>query len=94
MTHKKRSPQEWQHLIQQQQSSSLSIADFCRQHALNPSTFYLQRKKLNALTLTPAATNDWLPFAHHEPSNQVVARQWEIELKLPNGVVLNMSTQG
>jgi transposase-like protein len=60
MTHKRRSPQEWQHLIQTQQTSGLSIADFCRQHSLNPSTFYLQRKKLTELTLTPASDN-WLP---------------------------------
>ncbi|WP_340679612.1 IS66 family insertion sequence element accessory protein TnpB [Paraglaciecola sp.] len=90
MTNKRRTPQEWQHIIEAQQASDFTIAEFCQQHALNPSTFYLQRKKLAALSLPPS-NSDWLPFenqVHHEQ----VSRQWQIVLTLPNGVVLNMST--
>ena len=92
MTNKRRNPQEWQQIIEAQQASNLTIAEFCQQHALNPSTFYLQRKKITELSLEPS-NSDWLPFenqVHHEQ----VSRQWQIELKLPNGVVLNMSTDG
>jgi len=92
MTQQRRTPQEWHQIIEAQQVSNLSIADFCRQHTLNPSTFYLQRKKVTELAL-PTSTSDWLPFdtqVQHEP----MSRQWQIELKLPNGVVLNMSTDG
>jgi transposase-like protein len=42
MTVKKRSPQEWQQIIEAQQASGQTIATFCQQHKLNPSTFYLQ----------------------------------------------------
>jgi hypothetical protein len=41
----------------------------------------------------PPSINDWMPFEtqmQHEP----ISRQWQIELKLRNGVVLNMSTDG
>jgi transposase-like protein len=92
MTNQRRTPQEWQQIIEAQRVSNLSIADFCRQHGLNLSTFYLQHKKATELALPPS-TNDWMPFdtqVQHEP----MSRQWQIELKLPNGVVLNMSTDG
>jgi hypothetical protein len=92
MTQQRRTPQQWQQIIEAQRVSNLSIADFCRQHILNPSTFYLQLKKVTELALPPSI-NDWMPFEtqmQHEP----ISRQWQIELKLRNGVVLNMSTDG
>lgn len=92
MTNKRRTSQEWQQIIEAQQASDLTIAEFCLQHLLNPSTFYLQRKKITELSLPPS-NSDWLPF-ENQVQHQKVSRQWQIELKLPNGVVLNMSTDG
>ncbi|MEG3768847.1 IS66 family insertion sequence element accessory protein TnpA [Alteromonas sp. 14N.309.X.WAT.G.H12] len=88
----RRSPQKWQQLIDAQEASDMTIAQFCHTHHINQSTFYLQRKKRKDLLL-PQTTEQWLPIdtvASHRADN----RQWQIELTLPNGVVLNMSTDG
>ncbi|WP_395340329.1 IS66 family insertion sequence element accessory protein TnpA [Ningiella sp. W23] len=88
----RRSPQEWQQLIDAQEASDMTIAQFCHRHHITQSTFYLQRKKRQGLSL-PQTTSQWLPIdtmASHQPDT----RQWQIELTLPNGVVLNMSTDG
>lgn len=44
---KRRTNQEWQMLIEQAESSSLSTLAFCKLNELNPSTFYAKRQKLN-----------------------------------------------
>lgn len=88
----RRSAQEWQQLINAQEASDMTIAQFCHTHHINQSTFYLQRKKRQDVLL-PDTSGQWLPIdtiASHRPDT----RQWQIELTLPNGVVLNMSTGG
>ncbi|MFL7038082.1 IS66 family insertion sequence element accessory protein TnpA [Vibrio lentus] len=44
---KRRTNQEWQMLIEQSESSSLSTLAFCKLNELNPSTFYAKRQQLN-----------------------------------------------
>ncbi|CAM4393101.1 IS66 family insertion sequence element accessory protein TnpA [Vibrio agarivorans] len=44
---KRRTNQEWKMLIEQSESSSLSILAFCKLNELNPSTFYAKRQQLN-----------------------------------------------
>ncbi|MDC0603578.1 hypothetical protein OAP14_11285 [Aliiglaciecola sp.] len=41
----RRSPQAWQQLIDAQETSYMTIAQFCHAHNINQPTFYLQRKK-------------------------------------------------
>ncbi|TRX57184.1 IS66 family insertion sequence element accessory protein TnpA [Thalassomonas sp. M1454] len=41
-----RTPEQWQTIIQEQQSSGLTIIDYCRQHQLSMTSFYAVRKKL------------------------------------------------
>ncbi|MCG9677867.1 IS66 family insertion sequence element accessory protein TnpB [Vibrio sp. Isolate24] len=43
---KRHTNQEWQTLIEQSESSSLSTLAFCKLNALNPSTFYAKRQQL------------------------------------------------
>ncbi|ODS10581.1 IS66 family insertion sequence element accessory protein TnpA [Vibrio scophthalmi] len=43
---KRRTNQEWQTLIEQSESSSLSTLAFCKLNKLNPSTFYAKRQQL------------------------------------------------
>jgi hypothetical protein len=88
----RRSPQEWQQLIDAQEASDMTIAQFCHAHNINQSTFYLQRKKRQDISL-PQTSEQWLPI-ETMASRQADTRQWQIELTLPNGVVLNMSTDG
>ncbi|WP_231665226.1 MULTISPECIES: transposase [unclassified Pseudoalteromonas] len=42
-----RSQEQWQSIIKDQQSSGLTIIDYCRQHKLSLTSFYAHRKKLN-----------------------------------------------
>ena len=44
---KRRTNQEWQMLIEQSESSSLSTLAFCKLNELNPSKFYAKRQQLN-----------------------------------------------
>ncbi|WP_395343283.1 IS66 family insertion sequence element accessory protein TnpA [Ningiella sp. W23] len=88
----RRSPQEWQQFIDAQETSDMTIAQFCHAHNINQSTFYLQRKKRQELSL-PQTSPQWLPI-DTMTSRQADTRKWQIELTLPNGVVLNMSTDG
>ncbi len=41
----KHTPQQWQELVQQQKLSSLSAADFCREHNISTNSFYHHRAK-------------------------------------------------
>ena len=44
---KRRTNQEWQALIEQSESSSLSTLAFSKLKEINPSTFYAKRQQLN-----------------------------------------------
>ncbi|MEZ8704089.1 IS66 family insertion sequence element accessory protein TnpB [Vibrio cyclitrophicus] len=43
---KRHTNQEWQTLIEQSESSSVSTLAFCKLNELNPSTFYAKRQQL------------------------------------------------
>ena len=45
-----RSQSQWRSIIEAQQSSNLTIIEFCRVHQLATSTFYAARKKLEPVT--------------------------------------------
>ncbi len=49
---KRRTNQEWQTLIEQSESSSLSTLAFCKLKDINPSTFYAKRQKLNNIEVS------------------------------------------
>jgi putative transposase len=97
MANQQRTPQQWQQIINQQENSGLTISVFCKQRSITLSGFYLWRKRLTTpdvetSTSSPAPssdnTQDWISF----PQNQVPASpQWQIELSLPNGVILPMN---
>jgi len=42
-----RNQEQWQSIIEDQQSSGLTIIDYCRQHKLSLTSFYDHRKKLD-----------------------------------------------
>lgn len=95
-----RTPAQWQQLIEEQKHSGLNITQYCQQHSLTISGFYAWRKRLkiaNNTLATDEVSNDWLkvempvaePVINSEPNSQT----WDIELQLPNGVVLKMQQQ-
>ena len=88
----RRSPQQWQQLIEAQHASALTIEQFCAEHQLTVSNFYLQRKKYREQSVDKGKkVESWLPL-NALMQVQEAERDWHIELKLPNGVVLNMHT--
>lgn len=42
----KRSSKEWQVIIEQQETSGMSVAEYCKQHALNDKYFHARRQSL------------------------------------------------
>ena len=89
----RRTAAQWQQLIQAQETSGLTIQQFCAEHQLTLSNFYLQRKKLQQRDSPVVQNNEaWLPL-NELVQVQQDSRRWQIELTLPNGVVLNMSTE-
>ena len=87
---KRRTNQEWQTLIEQSESSSLSTLVFCKLNELNPSTFYAKRQQLNK-------TNVSLGFVRTEVVEKTTKYQAQIatanitllindiELSIPQG---------
>ncbi|NOH36179.1 IS66 family insertion sequence element accessory protein TnpA [Vibrio chagasii] len=49
---KRRTNQEWQTLIEQSESSSLSTLAFCKLKEINPSTFYAKRQQINQIEVS------------------------------------------
>ena len=46
---KTRSLEQWRSIIEAQQSSDLTITEYCQQNALSKTTFYAAKNKLKAL---------------------------------------------
>ena len=91
-----RTAADWQQLFELQQTSGMTITQFCEQHQLTVSNFYHWRKKLKVLetdgqSIRVDTNSEWQPVEITVP--ETTAQNWNIELKLPGGVVLNMSTQ-
>lgn len=89
MAKTRRSPQQWQQLIDEQAHSGLTISEYCMEHKLTVSSFYLWRKKLSSLGKEAPPIADWLSLT---PSQSLASEQeWQLELTLPGGVVLRMN---
>jgi hypothetical protein len=97
MAHIHRTPEQWLKIFKQHTASGMQIATFCKQQKLNTSSFYAWRKRLTYMSLFPETTKS--PLAHDDnkadwvnmmPEHQASSQVWDIELALPNGVVLRM----
>lgn len=89
----RRSPEQWQHHINAQLSSGLSIKRYCQKHQLTPSSFYLWRSRLaegiNAMPET-STTEDWLPISLDKNNASFTQRATNITLALPGGMTLTI----
>jgi transposase-like protein len=68
MTNIHRTPEQWQQIVKQHASSGLQITALCKQQKINPSSFYVWRKRL-ALTnnsFCPTLTNKSIPVEEHQ----------------------------
>lgn len=92
-----RSSEQWQQIFKQYAASGLQIAVFCKQQKLNPSSFYAWRKRLANHSLCASVTDKPI-IAENNPTDWVgiipkkipSSSCWDIELALPNGIVLRM----
>ena len=91
MATKRRTREQWQELVDKQAAGELTVSEFCAQHALTVSNFYLWRKKLSDDSQPFAQQDNWLAFDMPASGNQSAGSTWEIELVLPGGVVLRMN---
>ena len=92
-----RTSEQWQQIFKQHASSGLQIAAFCKQQKLNTSSFYAWRKRLTNNTQHTAITealppvektqDDWVNVI---PEQVTPSQNWDVELALPNGIVLRM----
>ncbi len=96
MANTHRTPEQWQQIFEQHAASGLQIATFCKQQKLNTSSFYAWRKRLAKHSLCPSVADknesiesqaDWVDII---PEQVASTSRWDIELALPNGVVLRM----
>jgi len=85
----RRNKEQWQELIEEQQSSGLSQKDFCQQKGLSKGTFVNWKRKLKGekregISSTP-------PWIELPPTIPATNSRWHIELDLGNGVCLRLS---
>ena len=76
MTPKRRTREQWQKLVDKQAASELSVSEFCAQHALTVSNFYLWRKKLSDDSQPFAQQDNWLAFDMPASGNQSAGLSW------------------
>lgn len=63
-----RTDEDWADLVQTQRSSQLSVAAFCRQHAINQQAFLRHRDKWQSQYLQEAVED----FVHISPSTKPI----------------------
>lgn len=87
---KRRTNQEWQTLIEQSESSSLSILAFCKLKEINPSTFYAKRQQLNKIEVSQNFVKAEIVEKTTKYQAQIVAANMallvnDVELSIPQG---------
>ena len=88
------SPEQWQHIINEQLESGMSQKDFCQLRNISIATFSSWKRKLrddteNTHDLDVKAQHDWIEIPAEFPQPEP-ASAWHMELELPGGVILRM----
>ncbi|WP_305841896.1 IS66 family insertion sequence element accessory protein TnpA [Photobacterium leiognathi] len=87
---KRRTNQEWQTLIEQSESSSLSTRAFCKLNELNPSTFYAKRLQLKKASFSQSFVRAEVVEKTTKYQAQIAAANMtllvnDVELNIPQG---------
>lgn len=89
----RRTPEQWQQLIEQAAISGLTQKRFCEQHGIRPATFGHWKRKLSAVSSSNQRTDSsWLDLSS-VLGGEEDSVSWKIELDLGNGVVLRLNQQ-
>ena len=78
----------WQNIFEQQQSSGLSIIQFCRDNNVNTSTFYAWRKRLSGKVLS-VKPQQVIPLIIHEQS---FTQSSMVKITTPRGYQLDFDS--
>ena len=94
---RKRSPEQWQQLVEAQAASGQTQVAFCAEHGLSKSSFQLWKRRLYAAS--PAGHPDSPSTALFTPLTEppIAAASdggWTIELDLGDGVCLRLRRSG
>ena len=87
----RRSPQQWQQLVDQWRSSGLSAAKFCVQQQIAYSTFQAWRHRLKRQSCVMTEDERNAPFIDLSELSPARCEQWRITLRLGHGVELELS---
>ena len=91
---KHRTSAQWQALIDQQQASGLSAAQFCKQQDIGYASFCNWRKRLSDHQADESSTTNDTGFLDLSSlMGQSSEPGWNIVLSLGNGVELRLSQQ-
>ena len=87
---KRRTNQEWQNLIAQSESSSLSTLAFCKLNELNPSTFYAKRQQLNKTDVSlgfvrAEVVEKTTKYQAQSATANMILLVNDVELRIPQG---------
>lgn len=80
MPRPRRTPDQWQDLVEQHARGSLSIAEFCRRKSLSLSSFHRWRRILRHKPQQPGFLEISPSYAGADPQ-----ATWLLELDLPGG---------
>ena len=87
---KRRTPEQWQTLIEQQLDSGLSAARFCNQHDIGYASFCSWRKRLFATTAPEFAEAEFFELSSLMAGDTGSGSAWNIVLSLGNGIELRL----
>lgn len=87
-------PAEWENLVNKQQQSGLSAAEFCRKHQLSYTAFYKWRARLDASAMDGSRPQPISPstpaFIDLGGLCSTPSSGWEITLHLGDGVSVQL----
>ena len=94
---KRRTPEQWQALVDQQRDSGLSAMQFCKQQSIGYASFCNWRKRLCDLPAGESAGSSEAGFVDLSSlmgASSSSGLGWNIVLSLGNGVELRLSQNG
>ena len=85
-----RNREQWTQIIEQFNTSDMSVASFCRIHQINPASFYQRRKQLSQQVQSSEPQPMFVEITQPDEPRHSEPAAWDIELELGQGVVLRM----
>ena len=86
----RRTREQWQQLIEEQQHSGVSQRSFCQRKAISPASFQHWKRRLGETEGAKAEPGEpWLELGR-VVSPEPTGSGWEIELDLGSGVCLRL----